>query len=186
MEIDSYETRSIPEQPDIDSLYVEVCSVHTDISEHLPTLKEYAKDHHVTEFGVRDGVSTVALLAGRPKKLISYDINPCRNIHELIELSPVPFEFHEQNVLLAHIEKTDVLFIDSYHTQSQLTYELERHAKQVREYILLHDTESYGMRGEDGGLGILAALGRFLLDHPEWRVKKHFPNNNGLSIIERI
>ena len=57
--------------------YDELCARPSDINEHLPTLKKYAKEcEHITEMGVRWVVSTYALLMGKPKKLISYDINP--------------------------------------------------------------------------------------------------------------
>jgi len=47
-----------------------------DIREHLDTLREYAsRCNSVTELGVRWVVSTWALMAGRPKRLTSFDIN---------------------------------------------------------------------------------------------------------------
>ena len=51
------------------------CGITSDINEHLPVLREYGdKVDHITEMGVRGIVSTYALLASRPKKMISYDI----------------------------------------------------------------------------------------------------------------
>jgi hypothetical protein len=47
----------------------------SDINEHLPILKKYASQcSHITEMGVRTGVSTWSFLASNPKKMISYDI----------------------------------------------------------------------------------------------------------------
>jgi hypothetical protein len=46
----------------------------SDINEHLPLLRIYGSlVDHITEFGVRHGNSTVALLASKPQKMISYD-----------------------------------------------------------------------------------------------------------------
>ena len=57
-------------------LYDQKCSEKSDINENLPTLKRYAEEcDHVTEMGVRTIVSTYALLMGKPKKMVSYDIN---------------------------------------------------------------------------------------------------------------
>ena len=55
-------------------------AVPSDISEHLPTLANYAKKvNHITELGVRSVVSTWALASGNPKVLRSYDLNHPNN-----------------------------------------------------------------------------------------------------------
>ena len=61
----------------ISAKYNQLCITPSDINEHLPTLKKYAEQcNSIVEFGVRDGCSTYGLLAGRPKFMVSYDINP--------------------------------------------------------------------------------------------------------------
>ena len=56
--------------------YNRLCEIPSDINEHLPTLMKYASEcEHITEMGVRNIVSTFALLMGEPKRMISYDIN---------------------------------------------------------------------------------------------------------------
>lgn len=58
----------------IEALYQKQLQAHTDIVEHLPTLRKLAaKCKHVTEFDVREGCSTTALLAAQPETLESYD-----------------------------------------------------------------------------------------------------------------
>ena len=48
---------------DFKELYENSCRERSDINEHLPTLYEYAcKCKHITEMGVRTGVSTTAFL----------------------------------------------------------------------------------------------------------------------------
>jgi len=60
----------------LENFYIEKCNTPSDINEHLPTLKKYAEEcSHITEMGVRWVVSTYGLLMGKPKKMISYDIN---------------------------------------------------------------------------------------------------------------
>ena len=34
-------------------------------------------------------------------------------------------------------------------------------------------------------IGINSAIFEFLSEHTEWRVKKHYKNNNGLTILEK-
>ncbi len=55
--------------------YLERCRQPSDINEHLPTIYKYAKlCDSVAEFGVRDVVSTYALAAALPKRLVGVDI----------------------------------------------------------------------------------------------------------------
>ena len=59
----------------IEQRYQKLCKTFSDINEHLPTLKRYTQQcETVVEMGVRGIVSTWALLAGKPKTLVSIDI----------------------------------------------------------------------------------------------------------------
>ena len=170
----------------IEKKYKELCNKPSDINEHLPTLKKYAEEcSHITEMGVRWVVSTWAFLAGKPKKLISYDINNHPNIEE-VKKAADNFEFIRADVLKTEIEETDLLFIDTWHCDHQLRSELKLHADKVRRYVICHDTTTFGLRGEDGGEGLKKALNEFLEEDPNWKVKEVFENNNGLIVLERI
>jgi len=82
------------------------------------------------------------------------------------------------------IEPTDFLFIDTWHVESQMDIELRLHADKVRSVIGFHDTETFGFVGESPGhRGIWYAIARFLMEHPEWKIRKHRTNNNGLTLI---
>ena len=48
--------------------YADLCAAATDMQAHMPRLRALARDRRVIEFGTRRGVSTVALLAGIPKR----------------------------------------------------------------------------------------------------------------------
>jgi len=75
-----HETRVTPYH--LDHAFEERCRRPSDINEHLVTLRDLAANcAHVTEFGVRKGVSTFALLHGQPNRLISYDIQPFELAH---------------------------------------------------------------------------------------------------------
>lgn len=163
-----------------------------DIREHLVTLKELAsRVSHVTEFGFRYGASYCALLAGLRDKpgsfLRTYDIHippACRDF-----FGPLRGETHldfiqESTIETDPIEETDLLWIDSLHTYAQMKKELERHGSRVRKYIAAHDTETYGTKGEDGSsFGLMDALKEFIVNNPEWSIEKHYPNNNGVTIL---
>jgi len=75
---------------EIDDKYEEYCNasivnnIGNDIRGHLPTLKYYASiSRHVTEFGIRGGTSTVALIAGRPSYYRGYDVHDCECVSYL-------------------------------------------------------------------------------------------------------
>lgn len=167
----------------------------SDINEHLGTLLSYAKTcDHITEMGVRTVVATWAFLQAQPKKYVGYDISLHPNMEELKQFDNV--EMKIENVLTADIERTDFLFIDTYHTATQLRKELALHADKVNKYIGFHDTFTYGTVGEppyEGisgdlacGKGLNFALGEFLNEHPEWKAVYKTNANNGLTIIQRV
>ena len=165
--------------------------IESDIWEHLQTLYEYAsKCNHITELGMRYGVSTLAFLIAKPEKLISCDINYCQDIvNEYIEYSASNnfiFEFIHSNDLAFQIEETDLLFIDTLHNYSQLRQEFELHASKVKKYIIMHDTISFGNKDESGpGPGLLKAIEKFLQENTNWHILEHREFNNGLMILER-
>lgn len=171
----------------------------SDIYEHLPLLRELAAQcEHVTEFGTRRANgSTVALLCGQPSTFVTWDINPYAIISQqvadlVVYAGRTKFEPRVGDTLkISPIEMTDMLFIDSLHTATQLLAELKLHAdpirKTVRKYLVFHDTETFGMRGEDGSKPGLRAAIRFFQSKwalPQWRLKHDLRNCNGLVVLE--
>ncbi|MCB1712717.1 MAG: hypothetical protein KDH96_09665 [Candidatus Riesia sp.] len=171
----------------------------------MPVLKEYAeKCSHITEFGVNAANSTAALLAGFPQTMRSYDIQTLKELHEAGDLeflleaaqeNNIDFQFINKSSVQIEIEPTDLLFIDTWHVYLQLIQELRLHYSKVRRYIIVHDTEIFkdkdiriNYRNEESpGRGLMTAINDFLNEHSEdWRIKKHYTNNNGLTILERI
>ena len=169
------------------SLFYYVCEMAPDIREHCPTLCNLAaKCDHVTEFGTRWGASTIAFLYGQPEKLVCYDWHKKETVDTLAELSgDTEFEFHKCSTLEIEIEETDLLFIDTLHTYSQLKQELALHSPKSKKYIVMHDTVSFGIKGQRGEDGLGRAIDEFLEENKEWKVFKHYSNNNGLTILER-
>jgi cephalosporin hydroxylase len=170
--------------------YQQACNSPGDIHEHLPVMKALADTcHSVTEFGVRWGVSTRAWLASKASKFRLYDIQEDSTVQNLVGLCKqhnIDVEYTIADVLTLDIEPTDLLFIDTSHTYNQLSQELRRHHVRVKKYIVMHDTEHNGTIDEFGNKPALTgALLQFLSEHPEWQVRAHYTNNNGLTVIER-
>ena len=174
---------------DFNQTYIEACNTPGDINEHLPTLDRLAKDcKHVTEFGVREGVSTIVWF-NNDVEVVGYDLYLTPRAAELFTHAKAdnkPVEYKITNILsLETIEETDLLFIDSYHVYEQCKFELTKFGNRARKYIVFHDTELFGRRGEHKGDGLLLAIAEFLIYNPHWIVKEHHKNNNGLTVLER-
>ncbi len=179
-----------------------VAASPSDINEHMRTLRRLASEcSHVTEMGMRRGLSTLALLAAQPKTLISWDIDPrailseqCATLHRLA--GETNFQPRCGNTLeISPIEPTDMLFIDTLHTFAQLKAELWRHVFpdhftgkclcRVKRYIVFHDTETFGYVGEDKKQpGLLTAIEWFQRNAmPIWGVVEKYENCNGLLVL---
>lgn len=194
--------------------YVHNAVTTSDINEHLPTLKNLAKQcSSVTEIGVRSMVATWALLYGlttSESQNVSYvgidlDLPPLDNFslaNHLAEANGISFTFWQANDMTIDIAPTDLLFIDSLHTYCHLTYELEKFSSKALKFIALHDTSSpWGNRDEDiyyGNYseyptnidrfkrGLWPAVEDFLKRHPEWKLQKRYFNNHGFTVLERV
>lgn len=167
-----------------ENLYDKLCEEASDINEHMPLLRELAsRCRHVTEFGLRWARgSTVAFLAAQPETLVSWDIDVkhviSARVQELTHLtSRTSFQPRVGDTLKIHIEPTDMLFIDTWHTGKQLLAELERHvdpkAQAVRKYLVFHDTATFGVVGEDGSPpGLRTAIYQFqkFFSFPLWKL----------------
>jgi hypothetical protein len=198
----------------LESKYKYMCQKHSDINEHLPTLYGYATEcEHITECGVRTVVSSYAfanaLRSKENNRLILVDLvggNSVDRFLEECENENVNATFYEESDLTCPIEKTDLLFIDTWHIYGHLKRELERWNTYANKYIILHDTTVDGEVGEsvrqkydipkqmlESGLsreeierGLWPAVEEFLVLHPEWKLKERYTNNNGLTVLERV
>lgn len=178
----------------LEDIYNEKCRVESDINLLLPTLKKYAEmSDHITEMGVRWVVSTYALMMGKPSKLISYDIVPLNDFNVSLDFldilakqNGIDYNFIVGDTRSVEIDETDFLFIDTYHVYDQLKIELNLHASKVRKFMAFHDTTTFGLVGEDGGLGLWTAIEEFLSENKDWTVREKIEYNNGLTVLERI
>ncbi len=179
------------EPKEVDAVYREILRHPCDVNLLFPALRTYARQsRRVTEFGMRDAVTVWAFLAARPQKVTSYDIYRSPNVEGVsrnAKAAGVDFEFRQEDVVALNtvIESTDLLYIDTKHTYAQLKVELMRHSPSVSRWILIHDTETYGEKGEDGGPGELQAISEFLKEIPGWKLREHYAFSNGLTVLER-
>jgi hypothetical protein len=188
---------------DLEKKIKEIYETPSDINEHILTLINYSKEcEHITEMGVRGIISTWAFLAGKPKKMVSYDIQDPKewqqdinDVYETANQYNIDFSFIKANVLDIEIEPTELLFIDTWHAYKQLKSELSLHSNKVSKYIILHDTTSYEVTDETSyeewgdkwvgeGIGIWRAVEEFIEENSNWCIYERFRNNNGLTVLK--
>lgn len=184
----------------IDQEYQKEKNNKSDINEHLHDLLTLAENcTHVTEFGSRTGASTKAFLKA-PVSLRAYDLeihNPLMETFKIARKFGKDVEYVKGNTLNILIEPTDLLFIDTWHSQAQLREELKLHGNAARKYLAFHDTHTYGVRDEQTDWaqnpnrkalphqGLLPAIIDFVIANPHWHFKMHKSINNGLTVLER-
>lgn len=201
---------------DIERKLTHAIKHHGDIDEHLIYLMKLSSDcESILECGVRDIVSSWAFVNGliinksNHKKLICSDINPASGAQELATAcseNGIHHKFIVGNDLDMDMEPYDMIFIDTWHIYGQLKRELAKMCSYAKKYIVMHDTEVDKIHGEsirlndnidrmiqksgysreDITTGLGRAVDEFLEVHPEWKVKKHFVHENGLTILERV
>jgi len=160
------------------------------VKPHLDIFANYAsKCHTVTELGIDSACSTLAFLNSGCKKVYSYNVVISQNalkVEQAAKVDGIFFKLINKDNLKVKIEKTDLLFIDTDHWYGQIKAELEHHHKRVNKWIMMHDTETFGLINPfDNRPGMKAAIYEFLTAHPEWEIKEHFEIGHGLTILER-
>lgn len=201
---------------ELNSYYQNACNTPSDIFEHIPTFRNYSKNlSSVCEFGVRTGVSTWGFLKGlseshsQDKKYIGVDLCKLEEIapaEQVCNKVGINYQFIQGDSAKVDIPEVDILFIDSWHIYGHLKRELENNHHKVKKYIMMHDTTVDQLLGEnircgydvlkaskDSGypvceiiVGLWPAVVEFLNNHPEWKLKERYTNNNGLTVLERI
>jgi hypothetical protein len=186
--------------PRIKEMYDLKCNTPSDINELLPTIKKYAdKCESVAELGVRTVVASWAFLASKAKFVSGWDLQTQPEVAEakrICEEAGREWNYIEADVLKVELPQVDFLFIDTFHTYSQLKKELELHASKANKYLGFHDTTSFEFKGEDSyeavahnamncGHGLWPAIEEFLAANPEWKIAERLTNNNGLTILEK-
>lgn len=154
-----------------------------DSPDRFDTYTRYAQRvNTICEFGVYTGLSTAAFLAGKPKRLRSYDITDqyltvLPELQHNAQINGTDFEFALANSLEVDIEPMDLLFIDTVHKKHHTQAELARHADKAQKFIIFHDTRAWP--------GVFEAAAEFLIAHAEWHVVEHCSRGSGLLVIER-
>lgn len=168
-------------------VYDEVLPIQRDLNQHMGFLRELAdKCDHVTEFSKRRE-SLIAFAASQCKHVVSINTemtNPLARISIDSRGGDIS-AFNATSSEVKEIAPTDMLFIDSSHKYDVLKEELDKYAKSVNRWIVMHDTHAHAVTGEDGGVGLAPAIMGFMEMNPQWFIYKHFNHQYGLTVLSR-
>jgi cephalosporin hydroxylase len=132
----------------------------------------------------------------KPSKFVTCDIEYNKNIDiakKMADKEGLDFEYIIGDDLEIDLPETDLMFIDTQHTYTQLKKELFQLHHLSKKYIIMHDTVSFERHGlaESGceffeTKGLKDAIEEFLESHgDEWEIHEHHTYCNGLTIMKR-
>lgn len=163
--------------------YKELKNIPSDSNMHFETIRKYVSEGDlVVELGVRHVVSTWALLANKPKALVSVDIvmPPKDRLEEAARAAQeqgTQFKFIQQDSIVIDLDTpVDVLFIDTLHLYSHIVKELWRHSHNVKKHIIFHDY----LIPE-----VSACIHDFLYD-TQWKWSEINGEGTGLAVVSRV
>lgn len=178
--------------------YDTVLKTERDLDKHMPKLRELASGcNRILELSHRRE-STVAFAAGlmedtsAEKLLMSFNPETSPVIKFLADQDSnnggnfglMQQAVNPADVSLSESDDTfDLLFINFKHTYSAVKKVLDEYSASVGRYIVIHNSQIYGDRGEDQGPGILKAFREFMTAHPEFSVIYHTNVQYGLTVL---
>jgi hypothetical protein len=198
-----------------------------DINEHVETLYTYARkcssalelgtgQRCTASWGILRGLAENSNVGNTKKWMTGLDIGYSKNTETVAQVARengVDYRFLVgsdlevplDNMYPEGVSTNDLTFIDTWHNYGQLKRELARFAPRTKKYIIMHDTEIDGVRGEsvrmrtdigaecvrtgipveEAEQGLLRAIDEFIEANPVWTVVEQRRNNNGLTVLEK-
>jgi len=148
-----------PESPmSLDDVFEWGKATPRDLEQHFDTLKMYSSEcEHVVEITKRRE-STIALLAGRPKILDTFTLEPDAvhdTLHWLVNATnPLPLHRFSTHIIRdtigidVEVPECDLLYIDSVHHAQRLLAELTLYGGKATKYLVLRGTAAFGEHAE--------------------------------------
>lgn len=166
----------------IEEKYQELLKIPSDVNLCFPLIRaSVEKGDKVVELGVRECVSTWALLASHPDALLSVDVvrppeTALTEVESAAKEAGIDFQFFQADSTQLRIENIDVLFIDTLHLYSHIVKELWRHSGQVKKRIIFHDWLIPEVR---------SCIQDFLYN-VDWELEATSSESNGLAVLKRV
>ncbi len=170
--------------------YTDLLTAPTDMRHHIPILRDCAAGKRVVEFGCRRGVSTMAMMAGRPLWLQTYDLDRTPDVDLMLAMAKdegIDLRFVQADIdKLESVPECDVVGIDAMHNGNSVKIQLKLAKNAGASKVWLHDVEIFAETGDlPGTPGIMVAVREFLSDNPDWRISYFTKESYGLAILEK-
>jgi hypothetical protein len=174
-----WNTESFQSFDSLEGYFSQQRSTPGEINEHMDAVRALASQcDHVTDMGFRAGFSTPALLAGAPRRMVTYLAGPVvdRLMADSIRGRTILQPKQGDDEPPATIERTDLLFLDDP-SGGQFWRQLETYAPFVSKWIVRPGTTAQPK--------LQADLRKFLAAHPEWFVWKSWEHQGGMVALSR-
>jgi hypothetical protein len=137
--------------------------------------------------GDHEQVETQARTAGIDYQFVIGDVGHGSLVEIQEKFNRISYGQDEVRVAPYNLD-TDIelLYIDTYHSYTQLKAELTIHGHQVKKYMLFHDTAdtAYGLRSDyDGDKGLNPAIDEFLAANPNWKYLNRTTYSYGMTVL---
>ncbi len=174
----------------IQEAYERLLTEPTDIQAHIPILRECAAGKRVVEFGCRRGVSTMAMMAGNPIFLQTYDLDRTPDVDVMLDMAKaegIDLRFVQADIdKLESVPDCDFVFADAHHNGNAVAINLRLAKAAGAKKFASHDTEIFARVGDlEGTPGILDAFDAFLAENKDWKICYKSEESYGLTIISR-
>jgi hypothetical protein len=135
----------------------------------------------ITELGHYQGCSTAVWLKCRPKKLVTIDYAnhlPIKEYKSIADDIGVDMRVIIEDDLKIDIDYTDLLFIDTMHTEDHTYNELVKHGNKSKKYIAFHDVNPKIFGTQKG-------IDKWLETNKDWKTFYHDINECGFLVLEK-
>jgi hypothetical protein len=157
--------------------------------QHAAICKYLSPDDVYMELGTHQGATAARAMLNNPKEIILID-NNMEKYRKF--LKPIAEQYClENNInLIVHecssidpacAHKADILLIDSLHNRNHMEKELQLHGKNIKKYIIAHDTSIINGRNNDS---LYQCLVNFAKNNG-WEEIERGTNNVGYTVIEK-
>lgn len=157
------------------------CAIHDAITKYMKDCKSYM------ELGTHQGGTASVAMLCKPSRVYLVDID-FRKYNKF--LKPLAEKWCDTNNIelivnqtdstgFGAINMTDMLVIDSYHHPNHLQKELDMHGRNVKKYIIAHDTSILHGKMNDSLFQVLNAWA----EKNQWKILERVTKNVGYTVI---
>lgn len=160
----------------------------------LYTLMRYAsKCSHVSAFTLNKYDALIAFLASQPSEIQIYNLGPVDfpTVEEYIKIAKELELDLSIGPITRQVQTTDLLYIDTPAEGNYRRSELDKFSKLVKKYILLPNTNRYGLspaadiqlENNIQPVGLNFGINHFIQNNDNWFILEHDDSAAGMTVL---